>query len=131
VSKQTQKPRENYKLSRIECGKIVFTNIYKGKPIQKHHLIDCVLCYINEKNMVGGCVLVGFQREEIMIFEERLAKKNYPPFGSYSDIKNKYLTTLVSNKRPEGFGMYQSSISSYLKVRRLYSIHFVAEKKTI
>jgi len=72
--------------------------------------------------MVGGCVLVGFQREEVMIFEERLAKKNYPPFGSYSDINNKYLTTLISNKRPNtgDVGMYKSSISSYLKVRHLY-----------
>lgn len=120
-SKQTQTPRiiSKYKSERIECGKIVFNYIYNGKPLPNHYLIDCVLCFIKENNMNGGCVLIGFLREEIMIFEERLAKKHVPPFGSYSFTNNNIFTILVECKGSNSGedGRYKSSLTSYLKVR--------------
>jgi len=104
---------------RIECGKYVFINIYKGKPIPKHYLIDCVLCYMKNNNASGGCVLMGFSREEIMIFEGRLAKKHFPPFGSYQRMEKTILTILVPFKGPDlgEKGRYMSSFTCYLKVR--------------
>lgn len=109
-------------MERIECGKTAFINIYMGKPLPKHYLIDCVLCYIKNKTKQGGCVLVGFEREEIMIFEERLAKKHFPPFGSYSHMKNKIDSILIPFKEPDlsDKGRYRSSFTSYLTVRYLY-----------
>jgi len=122
ASKQTQKQKDQYTSVRVECGKTVFKNVYAGKPIPIHELIDCALCYVSDNANAagGGCVLAGFQREEIMLFEERLAKKNFPPFGAYSDVSHvKYVTTLISNRLPDisDHGMYKSSISSYLKAR--------------
>lgn len=93
--------------------------MYKGESLPKHFLIDCVLCYIKKKKMQGGCVLIGFEREEIMIFEERIAKKHFPPFGSYSYMKNKDLTILVPFQAYDlgERGRYSSSFTSYLSVR--------------
>lgn len=123
-SKQTQtlKIINKYKSERIECGKIVFSYIYNGKSLPNHYLIDCILCYIKENNMNGGSVLIGLLREEIMILEERLAKKHSPPFGSYNFTNNKKFTILVECKGPDlgDDGRYKSSFTSYLKVRFLY-----------
>jgi len=124
-SKQTQTFEDIdiiYGLEQIECGKNAFINIYNGKPLAKECLIDCVLCYIKQKNTYGGCVLVGFLREEIKILEERLAQKHFPPYGSHSHMKNENLTILVPFKGPDlgDEGRYKSSFSSYLKVRYFY-----------
>lgn len=72
--------------------------------------------------MIGGCVLIGFLREEILIFEERLAKKHFPPFGSYSFTKNNNFTILVQCTGADlvDEGRYKSSLTSYLKVRHFY-----------
>lgn len=124
-SKQTQTPQNintNYELERIICGKNAFITIYKGEPLPKYFLIDCVLCFIKENNMDGGWVILGLSREEIMILEERLAKqKHFPPFGSYSQVKNKTPTILVPFKGPNygDKGKYLSSLTSYLKVKLL------------
>lgn len=71
--------------------------------------------------MHGGWVVLGLSREEIMILEERLAKqaKHFPPFGSYSHIKNQNPTILVPFKRPNygDKGKYSSTLTSYLKVK--------------
>lgn len=101
------------------CGRIAFFYIYKGKLLPNHNLIDCVLNLIKTKKMPGGCVLVGFSREEIMIFEERLAGKHYPPFGSYKNTKHK--TSLIPLVGPDfgDNGRYKTSLTSYLKVRFL------------
>lgn len=101
-------------------GKKGFNYIYKGKRLPDHNLIDCVLCYIIKNKMNGGCVLVGFSREEIMIFEERLARKHYPPFGSYKITKNK--TLLLSLEGPDlgDNGRYKTPLTSYLKERFLH-----------
>lgn len=74
--------------------------------------------------MQGGCVLVGYpnKQEELMVLEEKLAEKHYPPYGSYNYIKNQNLTLLVPFKSPNlgGKRRYKSSLTSYLKVRILF-----------
>lgn len=121
-SKQTQTP-ENidicYDSERVECGKKAFVNIYKGKSVPKHYLVDCALCYIRENDTRAGCVLVGFLREEIAIIEQRLAKKRYPPYGPHWYAKNENPSVLVPFKGVEtgDEGRYASSFHSYLKVR--------------
>lgn len=122
---QTQTPEKidkYYEFERIKCGEKVFVNIYTNKPLPKHTLIDCVLSYIKDKHMPGGCVLIGFPREEIMIFEERLAFKHIPPFGSYESISEKNITILVPFKGPDlgDTGRYKTSLTSYLKVITLF-----------
>lgn len=68
--------------------------------------------------MSGGCVLIEFSREEIMIFEERLGFKHFPPFGSYESMLRKNITILVPFKGPDlgDIGRYKTSLTSYLKV---------------
>lgn len=123
-SKQTQTPEiihEHYESERVQCGKRAFVNIYRGKPLPKHQLIDCVLCYIKDKRMPGGFVLVEFPREDVMIFEGRLAYRHLPPFGAYELIRDKQPTVLVPFKGPDlgDKGRYRSSLTGYLKVTRL------------
>lgn len=81
-------------------------------------MIDCVLSYIKDKHMSGGCVLIEFSREEIMIFEERLAFKHLPPFGLHESMSEKNITILVPFKGPDlgGVGRYKTSLTSYLQV---------------
>ncbi|VVC27324.1 Hypothetical protein CINCED_3A004966 [Cinara cedri] len=120
-TKQTQTPEKiikHYDSERIQCGKIVFVNIYNGKPIPKYCLIDCVLAYMKSNIMLQGFVLIGFPREELMIIEERLAKKHYPPYGSYAYMKNNILSIMVPFKGPDlgDEGRYRTSLSNYLKI---------------
>lgn len=120
-SQQTQTPEKNdkyYKSERIKCGEKVFVNIYRNKPIPRHSLIDCVFSYIKDKQMSGGCVLLEFPKEEIMMFEERLAFQHLPPFGSYDSMSEKNITILVTYKGPDigDMGRYNTSLTSYLKV---------------
>lgn len=98
----------------------MFDKIYKGKTLPKHYLIDCVLCYIKEKKMDEGFVIIGFSREEIMILEERIARKLYPPFGSNNSVSDKKVTIIVPFKGPglSDEGRYASSFTSCLKVSR-------------
>lgn len=138
-SKQTQTPENigiNYDSERVECGKKVFVNIYKGKPVPKHYLVDCALCYIRENDTRAGCVLVGFLREEIAIVEQRLAEKRYPPYGTYWYTKNENLSVLVpfEGVDTDDEGRYASSFHSYLKVRHAAFYrgkYFVAKKKNM
>lgn len=98
----------------------MFEKIYNGEILPKHHLVDCVLCYIKEKKVDDGFVLIGFSREEMIILEERIARKLYPPFGSNNSISNKNVTIIVPFKGPDlsDEGRYKSSFTSCLKVTR-------------
>lgn len=136
-SKQTQTPENigtNYDSERVECGKKVFVNIYKGKSVPKYDLVDCALCYIRENDTHAGCVLVGFLREEIAIVEQRLAEKRYPPYGPHWYAKNKNLSVLVpfEGVGTDDEGRYASSFHSYLKVRHAAFYrekYFIVKKK--
>lgn len=124
-SKQTQTPEKidkYYEMERIKCGEKVFIHIHRNRPLPKHILIDCVLSYIKDKHMSGGCVLIEFSREEIMIFEERLAFKHLPPFGSHESMSQKNLTIMVPFKGPDlgDIGRYKTSLTSFLKVITLF-----------
>lgn len=128
-TKQTQTPEKivkHYNSERTECGKIAFVHIYNGKPIPKYCLIDCVLAYIKTNITRQGFVLIGFPREELMIIEERLAKKHYPPYGSYAYMKNKILSIMVPFKGPDlgNEGRYRTSLSNYLNVtyNKIYTL---------
>lgn len=105
----------------VECGKTAFLNIYRGTPLPKHCLIDCVLYFIKAKKMPRGCVFIEFSKEDIMILEERLSNKHSPPFGSHGFMKDISPTILAPFKGPDlvGVGRYASSFTIFLKVRYL------------
>lgn len=125
--KQTQTPESIvtcYDLERVACGKDAFVYIYNGKPIPKYCLIDCILAYIKANVLSQGFVLIGLPQEELMMLEERLANKHYPPYGSYDYMKNKILSIMVPHKGPElgDEGKYKTSFSSYIFVRHRKTI---------
>lgn len=69
--------------------------------------------------MHGGCVFLGFSKEDIMTLEERLSNRQSPPFGSHRFMKDIHPTILAPFKGPDlvGLGRYGSSFTRYLKVR--------------
>jgi hypothetical protein len=71
--------------------------------------------------MPGGCVFIGFSKEDIMTLEERLSNRNSPPFGAHNFMKDINPTILAPFKGPDlvGIGRYGSSFTRYFKVRHL------------
>ncbi|XP_025198187.1 uncharacterized protein LOC112596641 [Melanaphis sacchari] len=118
-SKQTQ---TNWKFEKyhelVECGKTAYLHIYRGKPLPKYCLIDCVLYYIKAKKVLGGCVFIGFSKENIITLEERLSNRNSPPFGTHDFMKDINPTILAPFKGPDlvGIGRYETSFTRYLKI---------------
>jgi len=120
TSKQTQTSWNIEKFQElVECGETAFLHIYRGKPLPKHCLIDCVLYYIKAKQLSGGCVFIEFLKEDIKTLEERLSNRNSPPFGAHRFMKDIKPTILAPFKGPDlvGIGRYGTSFTRYLKVR--------------
>ncbi|XP_022183115.1 uncharacterized protein LOC111042724 [Myzus persicae] len=119
TSKQTQTSRkfENYQ-ELVECGETAFLHIYKGKPLPKHCLIDCVLYYIKAKKVPEGYVFIEFSKEDIITLEERLSNRNSPPFGTHKFMKDLKPIILAPFKGPDlvGIGRYETSFTRYLKI---------------
>ncbi|XP_050527816.1 uncharacterized protein LOC126897912, partial [Daktulosphaira vitifoliae] len=123
-SKQTQTAKIEYDQfvgkACAECGINAFLSIYKGKLLQKHHLVDCILCFIKEKCLTFGAVLVGYPHtaDEIMLIEERLANKISPPVGLLEYMKKLNLTVTVQFKDSElgDSGCYRSSLTKIIRI---------------